>query len=139
MAARKKALRGAIKARLHSPLLKGKTRADEIAKMADDLGMPLLPWQKWVLDDMMRIDAKGNYIRKTCLLLVARQNGKSHLGRMRIIWGLFYGGETKHLIMSSNRATALMTFREIAWVIENAPHLKAGTKAIRYADRKSVV
>jgi phage terminase large subunit-like protein len=27
-----------------------------------------------------------------------------------------------------------MTFREIAWVIENAPHLKAGTKAIRYAN-----
>ncbi len=42
---------------------------------------------------------------------------------MRVIWGLFYGGETKHLIMSSNRATALMTFREIAWIIENAPHL----------------
>jgi phage terminase large subunit-like protein len=27
-----------------------------------------------------------------------------------------------------------MTFREIAWIIENAPHLKAGTKAIRYAN-----
>ena len=134
MAARKQPLRGAIKARLHSPLLKGKSRADEIAKLADDLGTPLMPWQKWVLDDMMRVDAKGNYIRKTSLLLVARQNGKSHLGRMRVIWGLFYGGETKHLIMSSNRATALMTFREIAWIIENAPHLKAGTKAIRYAN-----
>jgi phage terminase large subunit-like protein len=134
MAERKKPLRGATKARLHSPLLKGKTRADEIAKMAEELSMPLLPWQKWVLDDMMRVDAKGNYIRKTTLLLVARQNGKSHLGRMRVIWGLFYGGETKHLIMSSNRATALMTFREIAWIIENAPHLKAGTKAIRYAN-----
>ena len=94
MGERKKPLRGAIKARLHSPLLKGKTRADEVAKMADDLGMPLLPWQKWVLDDMMRVDAKGNYIRKTSLLLVARQNGKSHLGRMRVIWGLFDGGET---------------------------------------------
>jgi phage terminase large subunit-like protein len=102
--------------------------------MAEDLGTPLLPWQRWLLDDMMRIDAKGMYIRKTSLVLVARQNGKSHLGRMRVIWGLFYGGEMKHLIMSSNRATALMTFREIAWIIENAPHLKAGTKAIRYAN-----
>ena len=134
MGERKKPLRGATKARLHSPLLKGKTKADEVAKMADDLGMPLLPWQRWVLDDMMRVDAKGNYIRKLSLCLVSRQNGKSHLGRMRVIWGLFYGGETKHLIMSSNRATALMTFREIAWIIENAPHLKAGTKAIRYAN-----
>ena len=99
--------------------------------MADDLGTPLMPWQRWLLDDMMKIDSKSMYIRKTTLLLVARQNGKSHLGRMRVIWGLFYGGEMKHLIMSSNRATALMTFREIAWIIENAPHLKAGTNAIR--------
>jgi phage terminase large subunit-like protein len=53
---------------------------------------------------------------------------------MRVIWGLFYGGETKHLIMSSNRATALMTFREIAWIIEHTPHLKAGVQAIRYAN-----
>ena len=117
MGARKQPLRGATKARLHSPLLKGKTRSDEIAKVAEDLGMPLLPWQKWMLDDMMRVDAKGMYIRKTTLCLIARQNGKSHLGRMRVIWGLFYGGETKHLIMSSNRATALMTFREIAWTL----------------------
>jgi phage terminase large subunit-like protein len=134
MATKKKVLRGATSARLHSPLLKGKTRSEEVAKMSEDLGMPLLPWQRWVLDDMMRVDTKDMYIRKTSLILVARQNGKSHLGRMRIIWGLFYGGEHKHLIMSSNRATALMTFREIAWIIENAPHLKAGTKAIRYAN-----
>jgi len=134
MATKKKVLRGATTARLHSPLLKGKTRSEEVAKMSEDLGMPLLPWQRWVLDDMMRVDSKDMYIRKTSLILVARQNGKSHLGRMRIIWGLFYGGEYKHLIMSSNRATALMTFREIAWIIENAPYLKAGTKAIRYAN-----
>jgi hypothetical protein len=124
MAKRKQPLRGATKARLHSPLLKGKTRADEISKMADDLGVPLLPWQRWLLDDMMRVDAKGMYVRKTTLLIQARQNGKSHLGRMRVIWGLFYGGEQKHLIMSSNRATALMTFREIAWIIEMRPSLK---------------
>jgi hypothetical protein len=67
MAKRKQPLRGATKARLHSPLLKGKTRADEIAKMADDLGVPLLPWQRWLLDDMMRVDSKDMYIRKTSL------------------------------------------------------------------------
>ena len=36
--------------------------------------------------------------------------------------------------MSSNRATALMTFREIAWIIESTPELKAMTKAVRYAN-----
>jgi hypothetical protein len=131
----KKALIGATKARVHSPLLKGKSRASEVIEMVERLNMDkLMPYQQWVLEDMMRVDAKGNYRRKTSLLLISRQNGKSHLGRVRVIWGLFYGGEKKHLIMSSNRATALMTFREIAWLIESTPELKAMCKAIRYAN-----
>jgi len=94
----------------------------------------LMPYQEFILKQMMMVDKKDQYRVKTALLLISRQNGKSHLGRVRVIWGMFYGNEKKHIIMSSNRATALMTFREIAWIIENAPHLKAGTKAIRYAN-----
>jgi phage terminase large subunit-like protein len=47
---------------------------------------------------------------------------------------MFYGGEDKVIIMSANRATSLMLFREIAWTIESTPELKAMTKAIRYAN-----
>lgn len=120
---------------MHSPLLKGKSRVSEILDMIERLKMDkLMPYQEWVLRDMMSVDKKNLYRRKTSLLLISRQNGKSHLGRVRVIWGLFYGDEKKHIIMSSNRATALMTFREIAWIIESTPELKAMTKAIRYAN-----
>jgi phage terminase large subunit-like protein len=130
-----KPLRGATEARVHSPLLKGKSRVNEVLDMIKRLNMDkLMPYQEWVLRDMMAVDKKNLYRRKTCLLLISRQNGKSHLGRVRVIWGLFYGDEKKHIIMSSNRATALMTFREIAWIIESTPELKAMTKAIRYAN-----
>jgi len=94
----------------------------------------LMPYQEWVLKDMMSVDKKNSYRRKTCLLLISRQNGKSFLGRVRVIWGMFYGGENKVIIMSANRATSLMLFREIAWTIESTPELKAMTKAIRYAN-----
>ena len=128
-------LRGATEARIHSPLLKGKSRANEIFDMVDRLNMDkLMPYQKWVLEDMMRVDKKNFYRRKTCLLLISRQNGKSFLGRIRVIWGMFYGDEKKLIIMSANRATSLMLFREIAWTIESTPELKAMTKAIRYAN-----
>ena len=127
-------LRGAIKPRLHSPLLKGKTMGDQIAELAEKIKVPLLPWQKFVLDDMMKVDAKGNFIRKSNLILVARQNGKTHLARMRVIWGLFYGNEKNHLIMSSNRGMALTSFRDIAWTIEHNDFLKSQVKAIRYAN-----
>jgi phage terminase large subunit-like protein len=132
---RKLPLRGATEARVHSPLLKGASRYKEILDMVERLKMDkLMPYQEWVLKDMMSVDKKNKYRRKTCLLLVSRQNGKSHLGRVRVIWGMFYGDEKKVIIMSANRATSLMLFREIAWIIESTPELKAMTKAIRYAN-----
>ena len=130
-----KALRGATEPRVHTPYLKGKTRAAEVLEMVERLGMDkLMPYQEFVLKQMLMVDKKDQYRVKTALLLISRQNGKSHLGRVRVIWGMFYGGEKKHIIMSSNRATALMTFREIAWIIESTPELKAMTKAVRYAN-----
>jgi phage terminase large subunit-like protein len=103
--------------------------------MIDRLKMDkLMPYQEFVLKDMMSVDKKGLYRRRTALLLISRQNGKSFLGRVRVIWGMFYGGEDKVIIMSANRATSLMLFREIAWTIESTPELKAMTKAIRYAN-----
>jgi phage terminase large subunit-like protein len=103
--------------------------------MIDRLKMDkLMPYQEFVLKDMMAVDKKNNYRRRTALLLISRQNGKSFLGRVRVIWGMFYGGEDKIIIMSANRATSLMLFREIAWTIESTPELKAMTKAIRYAN-----
>jgi phage terminase large subunit-like protein len=94
----------------------------------------LMPYQKFVLNQMLMVNKKNQYRIKTALLLISRQNGKSHLGRVRIIWGMFYGGEKNLIIMSANRATSLMLFREIAWIIESTPELKAMTKAIRYAN-----
>lgn len=132
---RKLPLRGWTEARIHSPLLKGASRYKEILDMVERLKMDkLMPYQEWVLKDMMSVDKKNNYKRKTCLLLISRQNGKSHLGRVRVIWGMFYGGEKKVIIMSANRATSLMLFRDIAWIIESTPELKAMTKVIRFAN-----
>lgn len=102
--------------RLHTPLLKGKSRVDEIIELADRIGMPLMEWQKWVLTDMMRVDDKGMFKRKTIGLLVARQNGKTHLARMRIIWGLING--ERIVAMSSNRNMALDNFREVVYIIQ---------------------
>ena len=128
-------LRGATEPRVHSPLLKGKSRASEVLEMIKRLKMDeLMPYQKFVLNQMLMVNKKNQYRIKTALLLISRQNGKSHLGRVRIIWGMFYGGEKKLIIMSANRATSLMLFREIAWIIESTPELKAMTKAIRYAN-----
>jgi len=96
--------------------------------------MPLLKWQEFVLTDMLRVDKKQQFIRKTNLILVARQNGKTHLARMLILAHLLKWDSKNILIMSSNRSMALDTFRQIAQVLETNDHLKGFVKQIRYAN-----
>jgi phage terminase large subunit-like protein len=130
---KKQALRGATKPRLQSPPLKGKNKIEDVKQLCEIIKMPLLPWQEHVLKDMLTVDAKGKWIRKTNLLLIARQNGKTHLARMLILAHLIKW-ETNVLIMSSNRSMALDTFRQVTDILENNDHLKGFVKQIRYAN-----
>jgi phage terminase large subunit-like protein len=130
---KKQALRGATKPRLQSPPLKGKSKIEDVKQLCEIIKMPLLPWQEYVLKDMLTVDTKGKWIRKTNLLLIARQNGKTHLARMLILAHLIKW-ETNVLIMSSNRSMALDTFRQVTDILENNDHLKGFVKQIRYAN-----
>jgi phage terminase large subunit-like protein len=123
-----KVLRGALKPRLHSPWLKGETKGTQIAELAERIGQPLLDWQKLILNDMCTVDKKGMFIRKTNLLLIARQSGKSHLARMRCLAGLFMFGEKDILIMSSNRGMAMKSFNIMADIIERNDWMRSQLK-----------
>jgi phage terminase large subunit-like protein len=131
---KKKPLVGAVKPRICTPFLKGASRVDEVSDLADKIGMPLLDWQRLVLEDMLRIDAKGEFRRKTMGLLIARQNGKTHLARMLILAHLFLWDSKMVIGMSSNRNMALDTFRQVANAILDNDFLKDQVKQIRYAN-----
>ena len=131
---RSKALRGATKPRLANIPLKGQTKLDDVKELCEILKMPLLPWQEYVLKDMLTVDKKGMWVRKTNLLLIARQNGKTHLARMLILAHLLKWDSRNVLIMSSNRSMALDTFRQVAYALESNDHLKGFVKQIRYAN-----
>jgi phage terminase large subunit-like protein len=129
-----KALRGATKPRLASIPLKGANKLQDVKDLCEIISMPLLPWQEHVLKDMLTVSKDGSWIRKTNLLLIARQNGKTHLARMLILAHLLKWDSKNVLIMSSNRSMALDTFRQVAQVLENNDHLKGFVKQIRYAN-----
>jgi len=126
--------KGSTKPRLSNAPLKAKSRIDEVLPWLKEIGQELLPWQEHVLRDMLSVDKDGKFIRKTNLLLIARQNGKTHLARIRILAGLFLFGEMSIIAMSSNRAMALDTFRKVCDVVETTPSLKAQLKQIRVAN-----
>jgi len=125
---------GSTEPRIHTPLLKGKSKAQEVSDLADKIGLPLIPWQRWVLDDLLSVDDENAWRKKTALVLVARQNGKTHLARMLILSHLFLWGSKNVLGMSSNRNMALDTFRQVAFTIEDNQFLKDQVRQIRLAN-----
>ena len=125
---------GAIIPRLHSKPLNTRSRALEVIELAEAIGQPALEWQKYVLNDMLSVRDDNTFIRTTSLLLAARQNGKSYIGRIRAIAGLVLFGEKNQLIMSSNRGMALTNFREIAYLFESSDYLRPMVKQIRFAN-----
>ena len=134
MSQNKKPRTGATEPRLHSPYLKGKSRGVEIAQLADSIGMPLLPWQNFVISDICTVDENNMFIRKTNLILCSRQQGKTHLARMVMLGHMFLFDSPNVLIMSSNRSMALDTFRQVAYAIENNDGMRKQVKQIRYAN-----
>jgi phage terminase large subunit-like protein len=128
-----KRLRGATKPRLQNVPLKGESKIQDVKDLCEIIQVPLLPWQEYVLKDMLTISKNGEWIRKTNLLLCARQVGKTHLARMLILAHLIKW-ETNVLIMSSNRSMALDTFRQVTHILETNDHLKGFVKQIRHAN-----
>ena len=97
--------------------------------LADALGLPLLPWQEYAITNACRM--RGNkWAANTVGVLVARQSGKTHLSRMRIITGLFVWGERSIIAMSQNRALSLDTFRKVVEVVDGTPWLRQEVKRI---------
>jgi hypothetical protein len=45
-AKKRKPLVGAVKPRICTPFLKGASKIDEVAELAEKIGMPLLDWQR---------------------------------------------------------------------------------------------
>jgi phage terminase large subunit-like protein len=130
----KRVTRGLTQPRLHSKPLKGDSKAQEVIDLANEIGMPLMPWQEWVLKDMLKVNGKGEFRRKSVLLLVARQNGKTHLARMLVLAHLFKFGSRNVLMMAQSRSMAMATFREIAYIVEGQPQLMEKVRAIRFAN-----
>jgi phage terminase large subunit-like protein len=130
---KKQALRGATKPRIQSAPLKGKSKFDDVLEIAKLLNVSFLPYQEYVLKDILTVDKKDMFVRKLSLLLISRQNGKTFLARMLILTHLVKWN-TDVLIMSSNRSMALETFRQVATALENNDHFKGMVKQIRHAN-----
>ena len=127
-------LMGHKTARVHTPLLSGASKVDDVIELANMLDVPLLEWQEWALRDLLMVDADGMWVRKLSGLLIARQQGKTHLARMLIIAHLVKWDSRNVLAMSHNRKMALDTFRQVVDAIDGHPQLRKLIKQVRIAN-----
>lgn len=55
------------------------------------LGWTLLPWQKWLLIHALELREDGTFRFQAVVVLVARQNGKTHLIKLLALWRAYMG------------------------------------------------
>jgi hypothetical protein len=73
----------------------------DLVEFADEtLGMPLDPWQRWAAIHLGELLPDGRPRFRKALLIVARQNGKSHLGVVLTLFWQFI--ECQPLILGTN-------------------------------------
>lgn len=101
-----------------------------VSDLADELGVPLLPWQKYLMDEALTIKPDGSWARGTVGAIVARQNGKSHAMRMRILAGLFVFGERSVIAISQSRSLSLDTFKATVDLAESLPWMRKRIKRV---------
>lgn len=84
---------GHTEPRLFTPPLRALTRKTShgyaVSDFADMIGEPLTPWERWAAIHALELMPDGSYRFRVCLILVARQNGKSHLIRCIILWRMY--------------------------------------------------
>lgn len=87
-------LLGSTEPRLFTPPLRELTEEtswgfDVIWFARQILKKPLSPWQEWLAIHALELLDDGTPRFKTIVLLVARQNGKTHFAKVLIMWALF--------------------------------------------------
>jgi phage terminase large subunit-like protein len=127
---------GCATPRLETPVADVEGRGQELVDLAAELGRPMMPWQQHVALRSMA-GGPGAWAYQRCGIIVPRQQGKSALLQVRIIWGLL-NGEKLIAATAQSREVALETFRGVADLLLDGPYSKL-VKTVRYANGQETI
>ncbi len=122
-------LTGRVQPRLYSeplrPLSRRTSLGYEVADFADILGEPLLPWQRWAAIHALELLPGGDFRFGVILIVVARQNGKSHLKRVVSLWRMYMQPRSRILGVAQEVRLAREQWRYAQDAIHGSPALQA--------------
>lgn len=88
----------------------------------------LMPWQVWSLERIMAKDPDGTWTHPNCCLIVPRQNGKSMLLLLRVLYGLFKLGE--NIVFSAHQWVTAKALWKRAWhIVKTTPWMAKRVEA----------
>jgi hypothetical protein len=123
------AVRGSITPRVWTPPLVELTPETsfgfDVIDFAEDIGMPLDPWEQWVMIHLGELLPDGRPRFRVVLILVARQNGKTYLSKVLSLYWLFIEQVPLVLGTSTNRDYAKAVWQELCDFATTNPLLSA--------------
>jgi hypothetical protein len=106
------------------PLTRKTSRGYEVIDFAEMIGEPLLPWQQWAVIHALELNPDGSYRFRTVVILVARQNGKSHLKRIVTLWRMYVDGARRIIGVAQDVALARDQWNMCQEAIHACPDLE---------------
>jgi hypothetical protein len=94
-------------------------------------GTPLLPWQRWAAIHALETVPGGAFRFRVVLVLVSRQNGKSHLGRAVTLWRMYIENARLILGVAQDVSLAREQWQMCIDAINDSPDLRAELEAVR--------
>ena len=95
--------------RIATPRTNRPTRGGEVARIAEMLGTPFMPWQRQVVDTALELDDAGRLAYREVVLGVPRQQGKSTLLVAVMIWRALAWGKRQRIAYTAQTGSAART------------------------------
>lgn len=94
-----------------------------------------MEWQEFIVRDALTLRASGEFEKRTIGVLAPRQNGKSHVVRMLILWTMFVQNRS-WLSMAQNRQLALEQFEQAVKIVDSVDWLASQVKRLSKTNGK---
>lgn len=105
----------------------------------DVIGVPPLPWQRWLLIHALELRPDGRFRFRTVLVLVARQNGKTSIVEVKNLWKMFVLGVPLVIGTAQNLDISEESWDKAVEIVESIPELAAEVKHVDKTNGKKAL
>ncbi|MFC9769499.1 hypothetical protein [Rhodococcus jostii] len=114
------------------------THGEKASTLATRMGSRPMPWQDTALDAILAKNENGEWTHPDCCIICPRQNGKSLILSLRILYGLLVLGET--IVFTAQRwTTAEDIYKRTYELLSKRPSLVARVKNTTRSQGRGVI